>query len=127
MSDKSYVTVEQHVCRVCGIEYDTGSILLDKRLRPAFDRSTTTGWGLCHGHQRLFDEGYVALVGVDEAKSRKQPSGNVKPEDAHRTGSIAHVKRDVARRLFNVPIADDLPMMFCDEAVINKLQEITPE
>ena len=127
MSDKSYVTMEQRVCQVCGIEYDTGTILLDRRLRPTFNHTTTTGWGLCREHQSLFDEGYVAMVGVDEAKSRKQTDGNIKPEDAHRTGSVAHIKRDVARRLFNMSIPDNLPMMFCEEAVIDKLQSITQE
>ena len=33
MNDKSHVSLEQHVCLVCGKAFDTGTILLDKRLR----------------------------------------------------------------------------------------------
>ena len=33
MNDKSHVSLEQHVCLVCGTAFDTGAILLDKRLR----------------------------------------------------------------------------------------------
>ena len=33
MDEKSHVSLEQHACLVCGVSFDTGSILLDKRLR----------------------------------------------------------------------------------------------
>ena len=60
MNDKSHVSLEQRVCMVCGTTFDTGCILLDKRLRASMEQHTTTGWGQCTEHQRLFDEGYVA-------------------------------------------------------------------
>ncbi|WP_430522156.1 hypothetical protein [Pseudomonas aeruginosa] len=47
MNDKSHVSLEQHVCLVCGTAFDTGAILLDKRLRASMERHTATGWGLC--------------------------------------------------------------------------------
>lgn len=40
---KSYVTLEQKICVVCGRSYDTGSLLLDKRLRERFEHHTITG------------------------------------------------------------------------------------
>src|SRR3546814_5168048 len=46
MNDKSHVSLEQHVCLVCGVAFDTGAILLDKRLRASLERHTATGWGL---------------------------------------------------------------------------------
>src|SRR3546814_1103109 len=46
MHDKSHVSLEQHVCLVCGTAFDTGAILLDKRLRASMERHTKTGWGL---------------------------------------------------------------------------------
>jgi len=33
MNDKSHVSMEQHVCLVCGVTFDPDAILLDKRLR----------------------------------------------------------------------------------------------
>ncbi len=47
MNDKLHVSLEQHVCLVCGTAFDTGAILLDKRLRASMERRTATGWGLC--------------------------------------------------------------------------------
>ena len=53
MSEKSHVSKERHLCLVCGTEYDTGTILLDRRLRACLDRHTITDWGLCAQHQQL--------------------------------------------------------------------------
>ena len=62
MNEKSHVSLEQHVCLVCGVKYDTSSILLDKRLRASLEHHTTTGWGLCDEHQKPSNDGFVALV-----------------------------------------------------------------
>lgn len=53
MNGKSHVSLERHVSLVCGVAYDTGNLLLDKRLRQSMGRYTTTGWGLCARHQKL--------------------------------------------------------------------------
>lgn len=122
---KSYVAVEQHCCQVCGKTYDTGAVLLDKRMRDRFeDGKAVTGWGLCPEHQALFDQGYIAIVAVDEAKSEKTPNGNINPAGAYRTGNIAHVRRSVAPRIFNVPFPDDLPLVFCEDEVVTKLRKM---
>ena len=81
MNDKSHVSLEQHVCLVCGTAFDTGAILLDKRLRASMERHTTTGWGLCAEHQKLADDDFVALVECDPQRSGS-PNGSVKPEQA---------------------------------------------
>lgn len=47
MNDKSHVSIEQHVCLVCGQAFDTGAVLLDRRLRASMAHHTTTGWDLC--------------------------------------------------------------------------------
>jgi hypothetical protein len=123
MNDKSHVSLEQHACLVCGIAYDTGSILLDKRLRASLERHTTTGWGLCAEHQKLFSDGFVALVECDPQRSGK-PSGadRLKPEQAYRTGRLAHLKRDVFATVINVPIKADQACVFVEPGVIEKLQ-----
>lgn len=51
MSDKSHVSLEQHVCLVCGARFDTGAVLLDRRLRASMEYQTVTDWGLCPEHR----------------------------------------------------------------------------
>lgn len=123
MNDKSHVSLEQHLCLVCGVPFDTGSLLLDRRLKASLEHRTTTGWGLCTEHQKMFDDGFVALIECDPQRSGA-PSGNarLKPEQAYRTGRLAHLKRHVFAKIFNVPIADDQSCVFVEPGVIEKLQ-----
>lgn len=91
MSDKSHVTMEQHVCLVCGQPFDTGNLLLDTHivngaLRKTFEMRTTTGWGLCPPHEKLHKDGFVALVACDESKSRDE-RGRITPSSAWRSTS----------------------------------------
>ncbi|WP_161961946.1 hypothetical protein [Xanthomonas campestris] len=51
MNEKSHVSMEQRVCPVCGSPHDTGSILLDKRMRARINEKTIVGRGLCPEHQ----------------------------------------------------------------------------
>lgn len=123
MNEKSHVSLERNVCLVCGVAFDTGNLLLDKRLRASFERYTTTGWGLCPEHQRLFEEGYVALVECDPERSGLSSGvSRLKPENAYRTGRLAHVKRDVFPKLFNVPITDEHACVFIEPEVMAHLQ-----
>ena len=123
MNDKSHVSLERHVCLVCGTAFDTGNILLDKRLRANLERHTATGWGLCDEHQRLFDDGFVALVVCDPERSGK-PTGadRLKPGEAYRTGRLAHLKRDAFTGVFNVPLSADQACVFVEPGVIEQLQ-----
>ena len=125
MNDKSHVSLERHVCLVCGVAYDTGNLLLDKRLRASMERHTTTGWGLCPEHQKLADDGFVALVECDPQRSGS-PSGaaRMKPEQAYRTGRLAHLKRNVFAKVFNVPIEANQPCVFVEPGVIEQLQSM---
>lgn len=108
MSEKSHVSLEQHVGLVCGTAFDTGAILLDKRLRQSMERHTATGWGLCPEHQKLSDDGVVALVECAPQRSGSQAGGRMKPEHAYRTGRLAHLRRTVFATVSNLPIADEL-------------------
>ena len=121
MNDKSHVSLEQHVCLVCGVAYDTGNILLDKRLRASMEHHTTTGWGLCPEHQKLSDDGFVALVECDPQRSGS-PGDRLKPEQAYRTGRLAHLKREAFATMFNVPVAADQAFVFVEPGVIERLQ-----
>ena len=125
MNDKSHVSLEQHVCLVCGKAFDTGTILLDKRLRASMEHHTKTGWGLCPEHQKLADDGFVALVECDPQRSGLSTgSARMKPDQAYRTGRLAHLKREVFSRLFNVPIEDKQACVFVEPGVIEQLQSM---
>ena len=120
---KSRVSLEQHVCLVCGAAFDTGSILLDRRLRASMEHHTATGWGLCPEHQKLSDEGFVTLVECDPKRSGS-PSGGarLKPDQAYRTGRLVHLKRDKFASLFNVQIKVNQACVFVEPGVIERLR-----
>lgn len=125
MNEKSYVSMEQQVCLVCGKAFDTGALLLDKRLRNSMERHTKTGWGLCSEHQGLFDKGFVALIECDPQRSGARAGARIAPEQAYRTGRVAHLKRELFAKLFNQPIESTLPCVFVETDVIDQLQALT--
>lgn len=125
MNEKSHVSMEQRVCLICGVSYDTGAILLDKRLRASMERYTRTGCGLCDEHQRLMTQGYVALVECDPERSGLAAGSSVlKPSQAYRTGRLAHLKRERFVAVFNLPISDDQAIVFVEPGVIDKLETL---
>lgn len=121
--DKSYVSLEAHVCPICGKEHETNSILFDRRLRNSMERKTVTGYSLCPEHEQMRLGGYLALVAVDEAQSTREYNGNLLPQNAYRTGDLIHIKYAAAERVFNVPL-DEYAFVYCDPEVINKLKEM---
>jgi hypothetical protein len=127
MSDKSYVSMEQHLCVVCGHPYDTHAILLDRRLRDSMERHTITGWGMCEEHEKLKQEGYVALVACDDENVQEaQWNGHVFPQDAHRTGAIAHVRLEAFNKMFSTPAPEGM-VCFTDNEIIEYLQTLEEE
>lgn len=130
MYEKSHVSLEQKKCIVCGKDYDTNTILLDRRMKASMNKYTLTGWGMCPEHQQKYDEGYIALVAVDPKKSKIPSSGPIaKQEDVYRTGTIAHIKEHVFVQIMNAPSRDKesrmYPMMFCEPDVVEKLQAMS--
>lgn len=90
------------------------------------ERHTATGWGLCPEHQKLSDDGFVALIECDPRRSGSPVGGGcVKPEQAYRTGRLAHLKREAFAQVFSVPIAADQPCVFIEPGVIEQLQTMT--
>lgn len=115
-----YVAMGQHICRVCGHAFDSGEILLHRNLRSIPKNARVTGWGLCPEHQKLYDDGYIALI---EAKN--PPNGTTMHlEDANRTGRLVHIRREVAIDIFNIDIPEKLELMFIEPGVIEKLEEM---
>jgi hypothetical protein len=127
MSEKSHVSVEQQVCLVCGCRFDTGAILLDRRLRPSMERHTITGWDLCPKHRELYEQGYVALVECDPEQSGSSVAcDRIPPNEAYRTGKLAHLRKDVFVKLFNVPGELSTPCVFVDPEVMTMLEKMQP-
>lgn len=122
---KSYVTIEQKVCPVTGKTFDSGSLLMDTRLRDSFEKNTTTGWQICDEVQEQLNKGYVALVEIDESKSTISTNGNYLPENVWRTGNICYLKQEACNNIFNIRV--NTPFIFIQEGVIEKLQTMTQE
>ena len=118
--EKSYVTIEAKVCVVCGHQVETGNLLIDKRMREAFDPITITGFDICQQCNDLHRDGYCAIVAIDPAKSKASEDGNILPHNAYRTGLIAHVRRSVWEALFTIPVCVG-PFMFADTEVVQRI------
>jgi hypothetical protein len=123
---KSHVTLEQHICVVCGHPFDTGTILLDTKLRERFEMHTPTGYSMCPEHKKQADEGYIALVECDPSKTQVEGDRIRHVADAYRTGTIAHLKKDVWDRIFNIPVPDKM-VAFVEPDVIRMLRTIQRE
>ncbi len=89
------------------------------------ERHTKTGWSLCPEHQKLADDGFVALVEGDPQRSGAPSAGRMKPEQAYRMGHLAHLRRAVFAQVFNVPIANAQACVFVEPGVIEQLQAMT--
>lgn len=130
---KSYVAIEKEKCIVCGHDFDTGALLLNRQLREVFDSmGVVTGWGICPPCKEFYDDEYVALVAIDESKSMAMKGATtIKPENAYRTGEIVHLRASAFERMFNVPCRKPdgtlFPMMFVDPDVVEMLKKMQSE
>lgn len=125
MSEKSHVSMEQHVCVVCGKQFDTGTILLDKRMRATLERHTITGMGMCPAHTEKREQGYVALIECDPEKS--DVSGNTaRPDKVWRTGNVVHLKREAWERIFDTPVPENM-VAFIEPDVVAILEKMSKE
>lgn len=117
---KSYISMEQKVCVVCGITYDTNSILMYSRLKDSMEEYTVTGYGACPEHQELADKGYIALVGADEPNK-----DTINTLDANRTGELVHIRQELFTKMFVTKLDPNrFPMIFVGSAVISQLKQM---
>lgn len=122
MSEGSYVALEQGLCPVCGVAHNTG-VLLDKRLKPSFkDKHVVTHWEMCEQHQKLRDDGYVALVAIDEERSVARANGEYYQEDVYRIRGIVHLKMEAFDDIFSVPHPERM-IAYCSQELIDFLKE----
>ena len=121
---KSYVSMEQACCPVCGQLHDTGTIILDRRLRDSMEQHTVTHYALCPEHKELHESGYIAFIGV---ANNYHPQDNKRHvSDAPRTGEFIHMRRELAKQMIpNIP--DDhlaKPLVFITQESIDQIKEM---
>lgn len=105
----------QYGCVVCngGFTSDVPPIS-DKFLNAIFNPSTLEIRGICTPCREKYDNGMVALVGIDPDKS-KAPDGNVYPETAYYTGKIVHIRLRSWEKVTGIPLpltSEGLPLPF---------------
>lgn len=118
--EKSHVGLGFHVCPVCACEHDE-VVLLDKRLKNTLEHKNFVGWEMCANHKKLYDDDYVALVGIDPEQSKPPYT----PASVYRTGAVAHLKVYAFKELINQDVPDnEARMCFVPDEVIDMLQKI---
>lgn len=132
-SNGSWVGIERAMCPVCGKTHTpTGAaVFLHTRFSKVFPPSghaKPTRYALCEEHQKLYNDGYVAVVGCDEDRSAHK-GDRCQMEDAYRTGRVAHIRASAWAKLFDttLPVDKDgkaLPMVFADDRVLDFLQRV---
>ena len=122
MTERNIAAIEQHQCPVCLRMHDTGNLLLDQRLDRGFkDKHVFTGHSFCPEHQKLSDDGYIAMVEL-----QREPQRGEDPLSVPRTGAIAHVKEEAWPNIFSVP-APASRMCVVEVGVIDKLKGAMPK
>lgn len=112
---KSHVGMGYSICPVCGTKHDE-VVLLDRQLKNTLECDNFMGWAMCPEHEKLRQEGYIALIEV-----KNQPSGLA---DADRTGNIAHVRDSAWQKLFNTPIPPK-GITFIEVGVLEQIKQRT--
>lgn len=117
-SNKSHVSMEQKVCPCCDKVFDSGSILLDTRLKDSLDRNTVTGFKLC---DECHKEGYVLLVEINNVDE----SGTIKASDANRTGRSIYVINDIYLQMFKQ--SELRPMVYIGKEIFDDILRLHNE
>lgn len=123
MNNNDFVAMAEHVCPICGIKHTYGTeILLHKQLKKIPKDQRVTGYGLCEEHQKLLDDGYIALVAVNNAPTQAD-NAVLKVENADRTGDILHLRKTIFNEMFNTTISDEQKFVFIDKEVCEILKK----
>lgn len=130
MSEKSYVSLKQLLCPACGHPYDSGEIILDRRLRNSLEHKTVMGFGgPCPNCQKHIDDGRVILVAIDPKQTMAEALDwdNPTPAEVYRTGDIAYLKDEAFMNVFGMKEIPKGKIVWVDNEVIQKLKEMSQE
>ena len=124
--EKSHVGLGTYVCPVCGVKHGE-VVLLDKRLKNTLTRDEHMGLVLCPEHQKLHDDKYIALVGVEVPETMEHAT-YAKIDELPRTGKLVHVRREAWGNIFNdnTPLPDQ-PLVFVPDNLIEELMEFASQ
>ena len=111
----SHVALGVTVCPVCDAQQDK-DVVLDRRLKSTLPKRVFTGFELCERCTDMERDGYLALVEI--LPESPEPYN---PETVKKTGRLAHIKREVASKLFSVQIPD-VPLIYVEQGVVAKLE-----
>ncbi len=106
---------------MCGTKHESNEILIHKKLKDIPEDKRITGYELCPEHQKLHEDGYIALV----VAKRYSTDGRTRMKlgEGDRTGEIVHMKRAVFSKLFDVDEeVASLEMIYIDEEVLGKIK-----
>lgn len=121
--EKSFVTLEQNICPICGKVFETGNLLMDSRIRngklmETFDKYTVTGYSICEECQKMIDDGRVALVEINEPSD----PNNLTLDNVDRTGKIGWMKREAVRKI--IPgFSEDKFMCYVENGFFKEMEE----
>ena len=91
---KSYVSIENFICPVCGKRHDDGAgVIMDMRLQDSFETTTLVGYKFCEEHKLIIAEGkYIFLIESTENNFNGL------------TGKSLQIEPEVMKDLVNDPI-----------------------
>ena len=95
----SYANPDQSICPICG-------------------DACATDAGLCPPHQKLCEEGFLALVEVSNGRP------DIKLGEAIHTGQVAHIRYEIFAKVFNRSADPSAPLVYVEPGVIESLQEM---
>ena len=121
--EKSFVTLEQNVCPICGKIFETGNLLMDNRIRngklmETFDKYTITGYSICEECQKMVDDGRVALVEINEPYD----IDGMMPDNVDRTGKVGWMKREAVRQ-YLPEFPEDKFMCYVENGFFKEMEE----
>lgn len=121
---KSHVGMGCHVCPICMKEH-TEVVLLQTHLGapPRLTAHEFAGWDLCPEHEAMREE-YLAFVEC-ETPPPQHSSMHDQLRLAKRTGQVAHIRRSALDAIFNSPMPANLPMVWAEKGMIEKIQKQT--
>lgn len=119
--DNDFVAMAEHICPICGCKHTHNTeVLIDKHLREIPEDKRVTGYGLCEEHQKLFDDGFVALIPVTNIPT-EDTNATLNFNDADRIGGFIHLRKTVFNDIFNTEVSAEQELVFVDKEVCDML------
>lgn len=90
-----FVALGHYRCPACCKVFESGEVLVAKRLTAKLPKRPVTGWRMCEEHRQQIDAGFTLLAECEEYNAST-------PLESVRTGRLAAVRGEAFDRVFNV-------------------------